>query len=800
MALDLISPIVGAPAAGSVRGRRQIEAAGPLPQLLAPADRKELRRALADPAGFDDRTADLLSRFLLADLVNGVLDAAELDALLLRLVAFAADALDAERGTVFLHDAETDELFARVAQGGEAAEIRIPRKSGIAGAVFCSGEAEIVDEAYADPRFDPTVDRRTGYRTRSLICVPIRLAGGGPIGVVEILNTRSGRFDRGDARLLQAIASQAAAALDRARRFEQLGREHGRDRDLFDLAQALAGELHLDRLLEAIVAASPRILDAERATLFLYDRRADELWSRLTVGGVVETIRLPSTVGLAGASFTTRRPVAAADAYADSRFYAGIDELSGFRTKSVLCVPVIDDAGTGLGVLEVLNKRRGRFGPADERRLRAFARQAAIALHNAQLFADVLSLKSYSEGVVRSVSDGVVTVDRDHNIEKVNDAARRILRLAAGDWLDGSVLALWSKANPWLPEAFEYAAHSGGAAYQADVEFRIGDREVASVNATVAALRRENGAIDGYTLVLQDITRQKKAQATVARYMAKEFAERVLASDGDAVARASYVATILFSDIRHFTTIAEGLSAEATVDMLNEYFGEMAQPVLEQGGALDKYIGDGLMAVFGSPASAAGGAEAAVRAATQMLGRLREVNRRRAARGLPQLEIGIGLASGDIVAGPVGSRERTDFTVIGDSVNLAARLEGANKYYRTTILLAAATARHLTQIPLLRSIDVIRAKGKQQPTEIFELLDYHTDESFPRLAEVLELFAAGIASYRARDWRRALGHFAAVLRIAPQDGPSWVYTDRCLYYRDNPPPEHWDGVWTMQTK
>jgi adenylate cyclase len=782
------------------RETRDADSARHVLQGGASVDREELRRALVDPGAVDGRAADLLSRFLLAEVVNGVLGGGELDTLLLRLVALAAEALEAERGTIFLYDAEADELFARVAQGGATDEIRTPRTAGIAGAVFQSGEAESIADAYADRRFNPEVDRHTGYRTRSLICVPLRLAGGGIIGVIEILNKQSGPFDRGDLLLLQAIATQAATALDQAQRFEQQQREHSRDRSLFDLAQGLAAELRVDRLLEAIVEASPRILEAERATLFLYDRTVDQLWSRLTVGGGVETMRLPSTVGLAGAAFTTRQPVAVADAYADPRFYAGIDERSGFRTKSVLCVPIIDEASEALGVLEVLNKRRGQFGAADERRLCAFARQAAIALHNAQLFADVLSLKSYTDNVLRAVSDGVVTVDRDFNITKINDAARRILRLSAGEWLEGSALAQWGEANPWLEEALRYAADTGGSDYRPDVPFRIGDREVASVNATVAPLHNDDGSADGYTLVLQDISRQKKAHATVTRYMAKEFAERVLDSDGDMAARSSYVATILFSDIRHFTTIAEGLTAEATVDMLNEYFGEMAQPVLQQGGALDKYIGDGLMAVFGSPATAAAGAEGAVQAASQMVGRLAEVNRRRASRGLPHLEIGIGLASGDIVAGPVGACERTDFTVIGDSVNLAARLEGANKYYRTTILAAGDTVRHLAPRPLLRPIDVIRVQGKARPTEIFELLEHHDDESFPCLSEALALFEAGIGCYRARDWRRALGHFAAVLKIAPGDGPSWVYTDRCLYYREHPPPEHWDGVWAMQTK
>jgi adenylate cyclase len=273
-----------------------------------------------------------------------------------------------------------------------------------------------------------------------------------------------------------------------------------------------------------------------------------------------------------------------------------------------------------------------------------------------------------------------------------------------------------------------------------------------------------------------------------------------MASDDDAAARSTYTATTLFSDIRRFTTLAEKLTAQATVDLLNEYFGEMAELVLEAGGAVDKYIGDGLMAVFGAPTVGAADADDAARAATRMVARLRHLNRARVEHGAQPLEIGVGIASGEVVAGPVGSAARTDFTVIGNSVNLAARLESANVQYGTTILLAGETVRRLVAPARLRPIDVVRVKGKRIATEIFELLDHHTPESFPRLDEALPLFEEGVRLYRARDWMRALDRFTQVLKIAPKDGPSWVYIDRCLYYRDRPPPDYWDGVWTMVRK
>ena len=234
--------------------------------------------------------------------------------------------------------------------------------------------------------------------------------------------------------------------------------------------------------------------------------------------------------------------------------------------------------------------------------------------------------------------------------------------------------------------------------------------------------------------------------------------------------------------------------------MLNEYFSEMAELVQQYGGALDKYIGDAVMAVFGAPVSDAADADNAVTAAVEMVRRLRRLNRRRSSRGARPLEISVGLASGELAAGPVGAPNRLDYTVIGDSVNLAARLQGANAHYGTIILLAGATVDRLAATLRLRRIDLVRVKGKENPTEIFEVLDHYAEDLHAKHDEAIPLFEEAIRRYRNRDWSGALARFGAVIKILPDDGPSWVYTDRCLYYRDHPPPTNWEGIWNMKTK
>jgi adenylate cyclase len=259
--------------------------------------------------------------------------------------------------------------------------------------------------------------------------------------------------------------------------------------------------------------------------------------------------------------------------------------------------------------------------------------------------------------------------------------------------------------------------------------------------------------------------------------------------------------TVLFSDIRGFTSISENLDPEALVRLLNEFFTPMTRLVLEQGGTLDKYMGDALMAFFGAPLAQPDHAARACRTALAMRDELEHLNDGWHRDGkLPRhltLGIGIGLNSGEMSVGNVGSEMVFGYTVIGDNVNLGSRIEGLNKDYDTRILVSEFTARAAGDGFLFRELDRVRVKGKQQPVGIHELLDA-APGSLDQAGRAA-LFARGLAAYRAQDFSGAAALFADLAdRLG--DGPAKVFAERCRHYLAEPPPADWDGVEVRKTK
>lgn len=735
----------------------------------------------------------------LADVSNRVSDTLSLDLVFTRLIEVVTETLNVERSSLFLHDPDSRELFSRVMQGNVMGEVRFPCNLGIAGSVLTSGVAEIIPDAYADARFNREVDVRTGYRTRNILCVPIRNKKREVIGVTQALNKREGGFDGEDQRLLEALSSHAASALENARLFEKVERAQREEAVLLDVVSLIASEIHLEPLLEKILAAATQLLGADRGSLFLYDSSRDELYSRVAGGLAESALRFPAGAGIAGECFSTGAPVTIEDAYNDPRFNPDVDKGTGYRTRNILCMPITTKGGTKVGVMEILNKKGGPFTIGDQKRLMALCAQAAVSIENAQLFEDISNSHGYNESILRSMSNGVVTLDAVNRVSKVNDSALRILRRADFDLVRRTVHDIFGERNGWVTRSLEKVRRTGKTDITVDTDLLVDGNEAVSVNLTTVPLRNIRDEPIGSMLIMEDVTREKRLRNTMSRYMSKAVMEQLL-EKGDAVLGGTgREVSVLFSDIRGFTALSERLGARQTVAMLNEYFTDMVDVVFAHNGILDKYIGDMIMAVFGSVLSSEEDADNAVTVGSRMMVALRELNLRRATAGQEPIRIGVGISTGHVVAGNIGSPKRLEFTVIGDRVNLAERLQNANKYYGTSVLICDKTAARLKREVRLRELDLIRVRGLQNPIPIFEVLDHHTVETFPRLDVVMPAFAEGIANYRRQSWSRAAAFFGEALAAHPGDRPSRLYLERCELYSTEAPPASWDGSWDIRT-
>lgn len=752
------------------------------------------RNRSAKQAGEKLSYAEILLR-----VTQRVAGAENLDEQLKALLEIATQVLGCDRSSLFLNDPETNELYSRVAQGNLKREIRILNHTGIAGHVFGTGRGLIVEDAYADRRFNRSIDEQTGYRTRNTACAPIKTVKGEVIGAIEALNKKGGPFLPGDLECLEAMATHAAAFLQRTLFLERTERERQRESEFMSVVSEISSEIQLGALLQKIMATVTKILNAERSTLFVNDEKTNQLYTEVGEGLGAIQIRFPNHLGIAGAVFTSGQSINIPHAYADLRFNPEFDKTTGFFTRSILCTPVVNKDGKTIGATQALNRRGGPFTAEDEARLKAFTAQISMALEHAKLFDEVQNMKNYNEAMLESMSNGVITIDEEEKIVTCNTAGLRITRTTPEEILRKPVEAFFTGENHWLVERQRQVEQTGKSEVVMDAEMEFGGEKV-SVNAAILPLISVKQKKLGTMVMLEDISEEKRIKGTMARYMDPAIADQLLARGQDMLGGVSSTVTVLFSDVRSFTTVTEQLGAQGTVSLLNEYFTLMVDCIQREGGMLDKFIGDAIMAAFGVPVAHEDDEDRAVRAAVSMIRELALFNRARASRGQKPVEIGIGINTDEVVSGNIGSPKRMNYTIIGDGVNLAARLETANKQYGTRILVSEYTYKKLRGTYRGREVDRVVVQGKTEPVVMYEILDYHTEETFPNLMEALNQFKYGLSEYRKQRWDQAVGAFREALRLNPADKVSEMYSERCEYFREHPPGESWDGTWVMKTK
>ena len=260
------------------------------------------------------------------------------------------------------------------------------------------------------------------------------------------------------------------------------------------------------------------------------------------------------------------------------------------------------------------------------------------------------------------------------------------------------------------------------------------------------------------------------------------------------------VMSVIFSDVAGFTTISEGLTPTELVELLNEYLTAMTDIVLDYDGIIDKYEGDAIMAEFGAPLPDDDHAIKACFVALDMQVKLAELRAKLLAEGRPELRARVGINSGSMVIGNMGSTRIFDYTVMGDNVNLSSRLEGANKAYGTYIMCSEATRKMAEESIITRELDLLQVKGKTEGVLVHEILAKADDGLSDNIAKSVECYNRGHEMYKTKQWDEGIKHFTEALKHNPEDAPAKVYIERCEEFKNNPPPEDWDGIFIMRTK
>ncbi len=381
----------------------------------------------------------------------------------------------------------------------------------------------------------------------------------------------------------------------------------------------------------------------------------------------------------------------------------------------------------------------------------------------------------------------VVAGNLDRALKPIAELQRQIILYGLGVLLIGLVITLAASARIVQPirRLVDVTHH----VLDGDYSYRVENHSSDEVGELTSAFQN----------MVEGLQEKEQIRNLFGKYVHPSIVSGLIDNPDElGVGGKNQVQTLMFSDIAGFVGISADMSPEETVEFLNEYLGEMTNEITRTDGILDKYLGDGIMAFFGPPFTPGNHAMAACRAALRMDRRLAELREAWLEKGLPPINARIGLATGEVIVGNIGSEQTRDYTCIGENVNVASRLEGVNKYYGTSIIIDAGT-RDLAGTGIeAREIDIIKVMGSEHPVRIFELLGLTGETPVARL-EVAEAYASALAHYRGGRFDDAAEEFDALANGEIHDPPSRILAQRSREFAVSP-PEHWEGVYAMDQK
>jgi len=498
--------------------------------------------------------------------------------------------------------------------------------------------------------------------------------------------------------------------------------ELARLRALASTSEVINSSLDLDTVLSEVMDTIIKLTSAERGFLMLIDSQG-ELQFRIARGMEREVLdkndfKVSRTILNSVAS--DGQPVVTTNAAADPRFSAQ-ESVIGYNLRSIVCVP-LKVKGRVTGVIYVDNRiRAGLFTEKERDLLAAFSNQAAIAIENARQFQEVNELKELLDNVFASIASGVITTNFEDKITLANSAATQILGRAWAELEGQPLLAAVPEANSELTSAMTRVKQSRTALKGHELNYEVPGRGSISWNVNVAPLRDSSGqGQEGLAIVLDDVTEQKRLRnkfEVFTRMVPPQVVER-LNVDSLQLGGIRKEVSIVFADIQGFTTLSETLDPEILIEKLNQYVGTAAEAMLLHEATVDKFIGDAVMAFFNAPDDQPDHTLRAVRAALQMRDDITDL--RETMEPPFRLNFRVAVHRGDAVVGLVGTKDRLDYTIIGDTVNTAKRIQ--DNGIPGKVIISDKVYEEVKDHVLVNPLEPMIVKGRVQPVTVYELV------------------------------------------------------------------------------
>lgn len=396
---------------------------------------------------------------------------------------------------------------------------------------------------------------------------------------------------------------------------------------------------------------------------------------------------------------------------------------------------------------------------------------------------------AFRDGLLGALASGVMLFDSTGRLAIANEAAARLLGRAELIGTASTLGSLFDEYNEGLGADIREVLATGRPLAPIMTEYALPDGAWQPIRLAAQRIIRPSG--NAVLVLLDDTSREQEVRKILARTLSDGVATKLLSGGKLNLGGTMERASILFSDIRGFTSLSEELGAAGIVGLLNEYFSFMEDILKAQGGVIDKYIGDAIMALFGVPVKLGRDPDRAVKAGFEMIAALDVLNADRTKNGRSPIKIGIGVSTGEVIAGNIGSATRMNYTVIGDVVNLAARIESLTKQYGAELMICGETMRALADPLPARKLDLVRVKGQTAATVLYQVFR-PTARLHPAW---LDAYSAGFEAYAAGAWAAALDQLERAIAIEPEDKATGLILERCRTMQATPPAT-WDGVWT----